>query len=187
MVWKDDIPNFTRNLAVVIGIDDYENKRIRNLSTPVNDASAIADLLEKDYAYKQDNLKTEVIRLVEKQATLKGIRNLLTKTLPELQMNEGDRLIFYFAGHGLPRTNADGPEGYLVPQDADPSEPDSFLPMQEVGKELSKLECHHLLVILDCCFAGTFRWVTPSRDMIPVLKTFTGSTTTASFAILLGS
>ena len=171
MVWKDDRPNFTRNLAVVIGVDDYENKSIHNLSTPVSDASAIADLLETDYAYKQDKLKTKVIRLLNEQATLTGIRDLLTKTLPQLQMTEGDRLIFYFAGHGLPRTNADGPEGYLVPQDADPAKPDSFLPMREVSEELSKLECHHLLVILDCCFAGTFRWVVPSRDMIPVLKT----------------
>lgn len=170
MAWKETRTNFTRNLAVVIGIDDYENKSIHNLSTPVSDASAIADLLETDYAYKQTNLKTEVIRLFNKQATLTRIRDLLTETLPQLDLTEGDRLIFYFAGHGLPRTNDDGPEGYLVPQDADPGKPDSFLPMREVSKELSKLACHHLLVILDCCFAGTFRWV-GSRDMIPVLKT----------------
>jgi WD40 repeat protein len=170
MEWKETRTNFTRNLAVVIGIDNYENERIRDLSTPVNDASAIADLLETDYAYKQDTLQTKVIRLFDKQATLTGIRDMLTKTLPQLDLTEGDRLIFYFAGHGLPRTNEDGPEGYLVPQDADPGKPDSFLPMREVSEELSKLACHHLLVILDCCFAGTFRWV-GSRDMIPVLKT----------------
>ncbi|GAP96275.1 nSTAND1 domain-containing NTPase [Leptolyngbya sp. NIES-2104] len=169
MAW-DTRTNFTRNLAVVIGVDDYASKSIHKLSTPVSDASAIADLLETDYAYQQINPKTEVIRLLNQQATLVEIRDVLTKTLPQLQPNEGDRLIFYFAGHGLPRTNEDGPEGYLVPQDADPANPDSFLPMQEVAEELSKLACHHLLVILDCCFAGTFRWV-GRRDLIPVLKT----------------
>ncbi|MEG4596519.1 caspase family protein [Microcoleus sp. F8_C2] len=170
MAWKDTRTNFTRNLAVVIAVDHYENKSIRDLSTPVNDASAIADLLETDYAYKQDDLQTQVIRLFNKQATLAGIRDLLTKTLPQLALTDGDRVIFYFAGHGLPRTNEDAPEGYLVPQDADPAKPDSFLPMREVAEELSKLACHHLLLILDCCFAGTFRWVVPSRDLIPVLK-----------------
>jgi len=170
MAWKDTRTNFTRNLAVVIAVDHYENKSIRDLSTPVNDAFAIANLLETDYAYKQDDLQTQVIRLFDKQATLAGIRDLLTKTLPQLALTDGDRLIFYFAGHGLPRTNEDAPEGYLVPQDADPAKPDSFLPMREVAEELSKLACHHLLLILDCCFAGTFRWVVPSRDLIPVLK-----------------
>jgi WD40 repeat protein len=42
--------------------------------------------------------------------------------------------------------------------------------MRELHDALSKLECHHLLVILDCCFAGTFRWAS-SRKAIPILET----------------
>lgn len=171
MAWDHKRANFDRNLAVVIGIDRYQSNSIHDLSTPVSDARALAELLETAYAYKQTEPQTEVIRLFDGQATLVGIRTLLTETLPnQLKPTEGDRLIFYFAGHGLPRTNEDGPEGYLVPQDADPANPDSFLPMREICEALSNLTCHHLLVILDCCFAGTFRWA-GSRKMIPVLET----------------
>jgi len=40
--WSVNRANFDRNLAVVIGIDLYENDSIRDLSTAVSDASAIA-------------------------------------------------------------------------------------------------------------------------------------------------
>jgi hypothetical protein len=41
--------------------------------------------------------------------------------------------------------------------------------MNEVYDALSQLQCHHLLVILDCCFAGTFRWAS-SRKLIAELE-----------------
>ena len=40
--WDGNRANFDRNLAVVIGIDRYENDSIQNLSTAVSDAGAIA-------------------------------------------------------------------------------------------------------------------------------------------------
>ena len=46
MQWEYNKTNFDRNLAVVIGIDRYNSDRIHNLSTPVSDARALADLLE---------------------------------------------------------------------------------------------------------------------------------------------
>jgi WD40 repeat protein len=167
MAWEYNKTNFDRNLAVVIGIDHYKSDSIHDLSTPVSDARALADLLETEYEYKPEN----VVRLFDSAATLTGLQTLLNDTLPnQLKPTKGDRLIFYFAGHGIPRNSKDGPEGYLVPQDADWQKDGSFLAMSEVYKELSKLECHHLLVILDCCFAGTFRWA-GRRKMIPILET----------------
>ena len=167
MQWEYDKTNFERNLAVVIGIDRYNSDSIHDLSTPVSDARALADLLETEYEYKPQN----VIRLFDEAATLTGLQTLLTEILPnQLKPTKSDRLIFYFAGHGIPRNGQDGPEGYLVPQDADSQKQDSFLPMSKVYEALSKLECHHLLVILDCCFAGTFRWA-GRREMILILET----------------
>ena len=32
--------------------------------------------------------------------------------------------------------------------------------MAEFQEALDRLPCRHLLVILDCCFAGSFRWAT---------------------------
>lgn len=171
MVWNNNQTKFDRNLAIVIGIDRYKNHpSIRNLSTAVSDATAIADLLEQVYDYRQSSHNPAVIRLLNEEATLAGLQHVFSQTLIEHKLTERDRLIVYFAGHGLPRSNKDGPEGYLVPHDADPDNPDSFLAMKYVSDALSKLACHHLLIILDCCFAGTFQWA-GSRKAIPVLET----------------
>ncbi|MEG4340976.1 nSTAND1 domain-containing NTPase [Microcoleus sp. D3_18_C2] len=168
MTWEYNKTNFDRNLAVVIGINRYKNHpHIHRLRTPVNDAKALADLLETEYEYKPEN----VVPLFDQDATLTGLQTLLNDTLPnQLKPTKGDRLIFYFAGHGIPRNSEEGPKGYLVPQDADWQKEGSFLAMSEVYEALSKLQCHHLLVILDCCFAGTFRWA-GRRKIIPILET----------------
>ena len=52
----------------------------------------------------------------------------------------------------------DGPAGYLVPQDAQPDDPSSLLAMTDLHRWLTDLPCRHMLAILDCCFAGAFRW-----------------------------
>lgn len=156
--WPDDRSNFERNLAVIIGIDDYKGTRISKLSTPVSDATALADLLQGKFGY--DNVR----RLINADASLAGLKTLFNETLPnELKPTEGDRLIIYFAGHGVPKNSDEGPTGYLVPQDARSGEEKTFLPMKEVWEALEKLGCHHLLIILDCCFAGQFRWASSRK------------------------
>ncbi|MCU0535733.1 MAG: caspase family protein [Hydrococcus sp. Prado102] len=165
--WEESRSDFARNLAVVIGIDCYKSDNIHDLSTPVSDAIALADLLEKKYGYKPEN----VCRLINEQAILTRLQSLLNATLPnQLKPTKSDRLILYFAGHGLPKNSDKGPSGYLAPQDAELGQEKSFLPMSEVYDALEKLQCHHLLVILDCCFAGTFRWAS-SRKLIAILET----------------
>jgi hypothetical protein len=143
--WPADRTNFDRNLAVVIGIDRYENPNIHDLSTPVSDANVLANLLENGYGYKPEN----VLRLVDGQATLNGLRTLLTDTLPnQLKPTESDLLIFYFAGHGLPKNSDEGPTGYLIPQDAQPNQEDSLLPMKELGY---RVRANPVWSKRDCC------------------------------------
>lgn len=166
MIWSLDRTNFDRNIAVVIGIDNYQNG-IHQLKTAVNDARAIADLLEKEYEYQ------EVIRLFPDrgEATLAEIHKLLFETLPnKIRPTEGDRLIFYFAGHGVATNSQDGPEGFIIPQDAELGKNETFLRMSDLIKSLSQLDLHHLLVILDCCFAGSLRW-SSTRNVITVPQT----------------
>jgi hypothetical protein len=70
----------------------------------------------------------------------------------------------------MPFESDDGTRGFLLPQDADPRDSSTFLPMQELHDVLIALPCHHLLIILDCCFAGTFRW-SSTRQAVPIPET----------------
>jgi hypothetical protein len=140
---------FGQHLAVVIGINDYHSG-VPGLQTPVNDAQALAALLADQHGY-------EVMLWLNDQANRGALVELLEQDLPK-RLGENDRLLFYFAGHGIALNGDDGPEGYLIPQDAKLGDVSTYLPMSLVNRALLKLPCRHFLGILDCCFAGAFRW-----------------------------
>ena len=146
---------FSRNLAVVIGINQYENG-ISPLATAVNDAKKFNEILRHEHGY-------QVWILLDEEATLQNIKHLLEETLTQ-QVSADDRLVFYFAGHGIALNGEEGPEGYLIPQDAKLGDTNSYLPMTQLQSALSDLPCRHFLGILDCCFAGAFRW-SSTRDI----------------------
>ncbi|MEA5595446.1 caspase family protein [Rivularia sp. UHCC 0363] len=147
---------FSRNLAFIIGINNYKNG-ISSLKTAVNDAKKLVETLREKHGYQAWVCLDEV-------ATLNNLNQLLEKTLPE-QVTENDRLLFYFAGHGVALNGDDGPAGYLIPQDAKQGDTDSYLPMTKLHDALSKLPCRHFLGIFDCCFSGAFRW-SSTRDLL---------------------
>ncbi|MBD2773573.1 eIF2A-related protein [Iningainema tapete] len=174
---------FQHNLAVIIGINNYSNG-IPELETPVNDAEELAKVLKDNYQY-------ELQILLNEKATLEELKSLLedfkqnTLRLPDktVQVRENDRFIFYFAGHGIVPAdgleNTDNLGGYLVPQDArgdillqkQVEINKILLPMQALNDALAELPCRHMLVILDCCFAGAFR-SSLYRDIVPARKVY---------------
>jgi WD40 repeat protein len=157
LVKAQKITSFKRSLAVVIGINEYQNK-IPKLQTARRDAEVLAQILAEEHQYDEVILITDE---TECKPTLKNLLTLLEERLPkEIQPTKDDRLLFYFAGHGIARDSDKGPAGCLVPQDADLENNKTLLPMQKLHDCLNALPCRHLLVILDCCFAGTFRWST---------------------------
>jgi uncharacterized caspase-like protein len=153
-------PEFTRSIAVVIGINQYQHG-IATLQTAVNDAREFARLLKSEHGY-------QVTLLLDEDASLATLNHLFSQVLP-LQVSGDDRVLLYFAGHGMALDSESGPTGYLVPQDAEPGNSNSYLPMETLHEAISALPCRHFLAILDCCFAGAFRWVS-TRDVLRVLK-----------------
>ena len=163
---------FDRSLAIVIGINDYQNG-IDKLQTAVPNAIAIAEILQKTYKYELVHPDFDSGVIVNQYASKNKLKTLLTDILPnKIKPTESDRLIFYFAGHGIARNSDDEPQGFLVPQDADMKQQNSLLRMSDVHDWLAELECKHLLVVLDCCFAGAFRWAS-YRKLIPIADEIT--------------
>jgi WD40 repeat protein/uncharacterized caspase-like protein len=162
--------DINRSLAVVIGINEYSNG-IPRLETAVNDAQHLADLLKKKYDY-------QVLLLLNQDATQSRLNDLLAaltrNVLPlsdqkQVQIKHNDRLLFFFAGHGFAsdvENNTEGLAGYLVPQDGQRDYSDTWVSMQRLHDSLTKLPCRHLLIILDCCFAGSFRWAVRDREAV---------------------
>ncbi len=156
-----------RSLAIVIGINQYTH--IPQLKNAVSDAAQLAVVLKDTYGY-------EVLSLLNKKATKDKLDELVislqNKTIPfknkPLQVDESDRLLFYFAGHGFAEEAQESeeskPAGYFMPQNAEGDNRDTWLSMEKVYQTFTNLDCHHLLMILDCCFAGRISWVVKGRN-----------------------
>jgi Caspase domain len=142
------VNGFRTSHAVVIGINAYGNG-IPHLRTAVNDARGIGQVLEAGFGY--------TVHLLTEDVTLRKLKSLLDESLSK-EVQSDDRVLIYFAGHGIALDGDDGPAGYLVPQDARPDDRQTFLPMTDLSAWLNRLPCRHLLLVLDCCFAGAFRW-----------------------------
>ena len=149
---------FSQNIAVLIGIDRYRSG-ISELQSAVDDVEALGNQLQTAHGY-------QAIRLVDGQATRSALLRLFNEVLPQ-RIQPESRLLLYFAGHGIALNGDDGPQGYLVPQDAKLGDITTYLPMPVLQAALSKLACRHFLGILDCCFAGAFRWST-TRKIVSV-------------------
>ncbi|WP_334737889.1 nSTAND1 domain-containing NTPase [Nostoc sp.] len=177
---------FNRNFAIIIGINDYANG-IRELETAVSDAHKLAQIVQKQHQnlkqqYQAQN-KYEVQLLLNKRVTLSKLKQLI-KDFKQGQIafdnekvvvTESDRILFYFAGHGIALEaleNQEGPVGYLIPQDATLGDSNTYLPMQELHDALNELPCRHMLAILDCCFAGAFRWASLKREIQPKVTVY---------------
>jgi WD40 repeat protein/energy-coupling factor transporter ATP-binding protein EcfA2 len=147
--------SFARNLACVIGVNTYRNG-ISSLQNAVNDAKRLIEILRDQHGYY-------VWDCLDESASLDNIHELLSKTLLQ-EIKSNDRLLFYFAGHGIALNGDDGPEGYLIPQDGVLGDTKTYLPMRQLQEYITLLPCRHFLGILDCCFAGAFRW-SSTRDL----------------------
>jgi WD40 repeat protein len=164
---------FNRNLAVIIGINNYKNG-IPPLDTAASDASELARILKEDLGEPD---RYDVRLLLNDAANHDELKRLIqafeNKTIPFEQQNikvtENDRVLFYFAGHGIALDaleSQDGPAGYLIPQNAQLDDDKTYLPMVDLHNALIQLPCRHMLAIFDCCFAGAFRWASLSRDLV---------------------
>jgi uncharacterized caspase-like protein len=137
--WKGPtLPSMSSHYhALVIGIDNYKTKPLK---TAVNDARAVAAILEHQFGFK-------VMLLPD--ATRRDIILSLIDYMNELDSNTN--LLIYYAGHGV----YDGGKAYWLPIDAD-TDPTNHIIEDEITSRLRNLRSTHILIIVDSCYSGTF-------------------------------
>lgn len=141
---------FDQSHAFIIGNDSYQH--ISTLKNAVKDAKDIAELLRGSHNYQVHELYDGTQAQMEEM--LQGMAALVK---PQ------DRVIVYYAGHGIAIESEADPQGYLVPVDAEKSGTEKLVSMDLLRDALKELTCKHGLLILDCCFAGSFKWSTGFR------------------------
>lgn len=140
--WKaTDSPNDT--YAVVVGISDYQSltSRTGDLRFADRDARQIVTFLQSKAG---GSVPSAHIRLlINRQATSATIKqslSLFEKAKP------GDRVIFYFSGHGLPSS--------FVPYDIRPGNQQLLVTYQDIKTAFRQSKAATKLCIADACLSG---------------------------------
>jgi uncharacterized caspase-like protein len=128
--------------ALVVGIDDYQNAE---LSGCVNDATTIANLLERD---GDGSPNFSVLQMTSPPNHV--TRSQLRESIKRLFEGDCDVALFYFAGHGMVNTNG----GWIVTSDF--SRYDEGIQMDEILSLANQSKAKDKIIILDCCHSGAF-------------------------------
>jgi hypothetical protein len=133
--------------AVIIGVNDYDDSNIANLTGATNDARDMHERLTKSGNFEVAN---HHFLLNEKASALRirqAMSDLLWKTA------ESDFSLLYFSGHGL--TDSYG-NGFIAPHDMIKSDPlVCGIKMQELRELMQAAKNKKtVLLILDCCYSG---------------------------------
>ena len=137
---------YSRSLAVVIGINQYE--KWPTLEFAAADARAVKAALESSGF-------DEIILILDNEATQRRILTELFDRLPK-RVEHNDRVLFYFAGHGQTEDLPGGGKmGYIIPADADPlNYNSSAVSMAQIRSLSSRICAKHLIYVMDCCYSG---------------------------------
>ena len=130
--------------ALIIGIDDYKDRRIPDLRTAVNDARAMAGILKDKYGF-------QVELMLGRKATRAGVYRALRRL--SASAKPGDSVLIYYAGHGDLDRQYD--EGWWIPVDAEAGNPVTYLDNTNVQKAMRNMKARHVLLISDSCYSGT--------------------------------
>ncbi|MEL6192328.1 MAG: caspase family protein, partial [Bacteroidota bacterium] len=135
-----------RNHLFCIGINEYTH--VSKLSNAVTDVEAFSGLLTEEYNFQKERIylltdqKASRIAIIEK---LKEYASTLT---------DNDNLILYFSGHGIKDKLTD--EGFWIPVEGEKGNESSWLANETVMRYIRSMKAHHILLLIDACFSGSF-------------------------------
>ncbi len=141
--------------ALIIGNEDYTTFQ------PGLDTEANVDFAEndarifKEYCTKTLGIPERNINLLI-NATYGQMLQGISKLEKLAEVSEGKaKLVFYYAGHGLPHEQSKEP--YLIPVDINAANLESGIKVEDLYSRLSKHPTKRVTVFLDACFSGAGR------------------------------
>ena len=134
--------------AVVIGNEDY--KYVAAVPFAARDAAIFAKYCSVTLGLPDDNIRLYA------NATYGDILDAIDDIKTISEVYNGDiRVIFYYAGHGVPDEATRN--AYLLPVDARSQQLKTCYPIEKLYAELGSLKAHSVTLLLDACFSGSQR------------------------------
>lgn len=152
-----------RGYALVVGIGNYKNlPNDESLKFSESDAEAVYRVLISPDGGRME--PENVKKLIGPKATLANIKDALENWLVKTAKEE-DRVIVYFAGHGL----VDKSRGYLAPYDVSKTDiAGTGYPMDKLGTVLGRdVKAAWKVLLTDACHSGK---ITPETSQEAVYE-----------------
>jgi len=139
-----------RRVALVVGVDRYEDPDLDDLRFAVADADGIGDLLDDP-----DVGAFDVVLRLTGEVNRAGFRVALDRLARTLERD--DTFVLYFAGHGTLEA-VGGTQLFLLLSDARLDDPrGTGLLLESLESELDGLRARRRVLIVDTCFSGAGR------------------------------
>lgn len=125
--------------ALVIGNENYQYWE--PLQSPLDDAEAVADILQRKYGFKVTLLKN-------------ATRNEVFRALASYRksLRENDNLLIYYSGHGS--WDSSNQQGYWIPVDGAKDDISNYISASDITDQLSVIPARQVLVVADACYSG---------------------------------
>ena len=140
--------------ALVVGISEYKSKHLANLSKPVGDAEAIAELL-KTYG------GCEQVKVLKGYVSAEQLETALTTLITEQAIR--NEVVIYFTGHGFATQGLGGKKGHLATSDCEieveasqPKRQSKAIVFSDLNDLIRASNLSNLVMFLDACHSGEF-------------------------------
>ncbi len=132
-----------KDYALFFAVDNYAGTGWPNLKNPVNDARALAEVLETAFQFE--------VHLFENY-TRKDIETVI-RQWQEKSFTDDTQLFVFFSGHG--DYNDFYKRGYFIPSDGRIGDYTSYMDLTILGDIIAQIPCKHTLLAIDACYSGT--------------------------------
>ncbi|MFB6280295.1 MAG: caspase family protein [Salinibacter sp.] len=141
-------------IAVVIGIEDYQNPAVPDVKYALEDARVMKKYLTRAMGFREENI------IFEKNATGSALERLFgTAGTPKGQLynyvrpDSSSAVFVYYSGHGAPAPGEN--QAYLVASNTNPNYLSlSGYPVGQLYENLSQVPAKSVTVVLEACFSG---------------------------------
>ena len=130
--------------ALIIGIGDYQQDALVDLSEPLKDAHKLKQILETSYTFEPDNIR---LLANSTRGEILDEFDRLTESL-----SEKDNLLIFYAGHGFWDSQTE--QGYWLPSDARRNRRRDWIANGTISDYINGIKTQHTLLISDACFSG---------------------------------
>jgi uncharacterized caspase-like protein len=147
--------SISKKWALVVGIDEFQDKRIPRLNYAVKDSKDFVDFLEDAHGGRFE--PSHILHLENEGATLKGIKEEFGKL--RVKAKPDDLIVLYLSSHGSPRYRDPNGVSYIITYDTDLQDSAtlyaSSLQMIDLVQEINReIKARHVVLILDTCYSG---------------------------------